>query len=144
MCRSGRLHSVLCCDREQGVSWGLPTCCMLLLSYSRSLQQVLKGHCVGLSTEIETKRAERLIQEGQCETAELLTVGLARVGAAPGCPFPSTCTGAMLEAAALGICPCGGQELQLCSPSVGFSGRHSRGICTFCLSCWHFIFWLKG
>lgn len=41
MCRSGKLHSVLCCDRDQEVSWGLPTPCMLLFSCSCSLQQVL-------------------------------------------------------------------------------------------------------
>lgn len=81
------------CDGEQGVSRGLPAPCVLLFSYTRSLQQVLKGHWVGLGTGTGTKGAERFIQEGWCERAELLAASLAQVGAtslatALGCLFP--------------------------------------------------------
>lgn len=95
MCRGGRLHPALRCDGEQGVSWGLPPPCALLLSYTRSLQHVPKGRWVRLGTGTGTKGAERLVREGWCERAELLAAGLAWVGAtslaaAPGCLFPST------------------------------------------------------
>lgn len=118
------MHPALRCDGVQGVSWGLPPPCELLLSYTRSLQQVLKGHWVRLGTGTGTKGAEGLVREGWCERAELLAAGLARVGAtslatAPGCLFPST----LNAGAALGtVCPGGGQELQSVPPAWASPG----------------------